>query len=246
MNQIVSSMFFFGLTLTQPCLQHRFRNGNRGAIAWNESVRQFIHEMRQAGGHVRSLRTSRTTDGFIAKYFAAEKAKEPVNGYTPDGCAKYNEKTGRNMGEETCDAPPHTGQHNTECQANWNVLQGWRAFQAYALTSPHSNKPYSWVLRTREDVGYYAPVNISLAKRGVTYFKPCEAYGGISDKGWMAPPEHAALICEEMLMARYTQLNHAYQENSEQLLWQIVNYHAIPYAPVKVMCSERTACHTHA
>jgi hypothetical protein len=78
--------------------------------------------MREAGGRVRSLRTSRTTNGFIAKRFAAEK-EEPVNGYTPDACAKYDEQLGRVTGEESCEKPPHTGQHNTESQANWNVLQ---------------------------------------------------------------------------------------------------------------------------
>jgi hypothetical protein len=72
---------------------------------------------------------------------------------------------------------------------------------SYALTDPNK-EPYTWVLRVREDVGYYAPVNISLATQGIVYFKPCEGYGGVSDKGWLAPPQYAGLIAEDMLTAR--------------------------------------------
>jgi hypothetical protein len=84
-----------------------------------------------------------------------------------------------------------------------NVLQwqGWRAFMAHALTEPNQD-PYTWVLRVREDVGYYAPVNISLAKEGIVYFKPCEGFGGISDKAWLAPPQYAGIIAQDMHAAR--------------------------------------------
>ena len=52
---------------------------------------------------------------------------------------------------EKCDFPPHTGQHNVEMQWIYLALQGFRSFQAYALTS---EKPYMWVLRLREDAGW--------------------------------------------------------------------------------------------
>ena len=55
---------------------------------------------------------------------------------------------------------------------------------------------YTFVLRLREDAGWYAPLDLDLAKPGITYFRPCMGYGGLSDKGYLTSPEHAMLIAQ--------------------------------------------------
>jgi hypothetical protein len=204
--------------------------GKRRTAPWNETVAEFMRDMAKEGVSVRSLRTSKASaDAFIGKRFAQEKPVNP-NMATVVGCSGQACHESCDPKTQNCD-PPHTGQHDVENQWCWNVLLAFRSFQTYTMTTAQP-VPYTWVLRIREDAGYYADVNISIAKVGVTYVRPCMMYGGVSDKGFLSPPEHAMLVAQDMVAARWAQLNHQYQENVEQLMWEVLNYNDIPFAPI--------------
>lgn len=97
----------------------------RHFIPWNVSVQAFVKDMIDAGGTVRSLRTTRTTDTFIAQRFH----KEEGDGWDPVNCAEGAKLRGgegtktKQQIERACRSPPHTGQHATELQAAYNRLQ---------------------------------------------------------------------------------------------------------------------------
>jgi hypothetical protein len=65
-------------------------------------------------------------------------------------------------------------------------------------------------------------------------------FGGTSDKAWLAPPYAASLIAVDLLSSRWTNLHKAYQQNIEQLLWQIVNFNAIQHAPLREEEADRS------
>jgi hypothetical protein len=159
---------YFGYFQRGPMMKREahtrsFAKSDRRDVPWNDSAEQFEADLTAAGGHVRSLRPSEDTEQAkeVSKHFIYEGSDGP-----------HSAKDGRSI-------PSHSGHPAQDTQQFWNLLQAHRAFASYVASNPVS---YTWVLRVREDTGWFAKVDLDLAKIGVTYFRECEDWGGISDK----------------------------------------------------------------
>lgn len=65
------------------------------------------------------------------------------------------------------------------------------------------SQPYDFVLRLRDDALFDGPFWVDGIPRGAVSFKPCQGYGGFSDKAWVGPLTEVMRICMDWFTMLY-------------------------------------------